>query len=79
MVKKTVEGSIAVAEAILACEPEVAACYPITPSTHITEELAVFYANGQLKEFIPTESEFTSMSACIGASAAGSRTVTVTS
>jgi len=79
MVKKTIEGSIAVAEAIKNCEPDVAACYPITPSTHIAEELANFYANGELKAYIATDSELSSMSACIGASAAGSRTVTVTS
>lgn len=79
MVKKTVEGSFAVAEAVKNCEPDVAACYPITPSTHVAEDLADFYANGELKIFIATESELSSMSACIGASAAGSRTVTVTS
>ncbi|VVC72239.1 Pyruvate synthase subunit PorA [uncultured archaeon] len=79
MVKKTLEGSIAVAEAIRNCEPEVAACYPITPSTHVAEELASFYADGEIKEYITTESELSSISACIGASAAGSRTVTATS
>ena len=79
MARKTVEGSSAVAEAVKNCEPDVAACYPITPSTHVAEELAQFYANGELKSYIATESELSSMSACIGASAAGSRTVTVTS
>lgn len=79
MARKTVEGSFAVAEAVKNCEPDVAACYPITPSTHVAEELANFYANGELKSYIATESELSSMSACIGASAAGSRTVTVTS
>ncbi|MDD5317527.1 MAG: pyruvate ferredoxin oxidoreductase [Candidatus ainarchaeum sp.] len=79
MARKTVEGSFAVAEAVRNCEPDVAACYPITPSTHVAEELANYYADGELKEYITTESELSSMSACIGASAAGSRTVTVTS
>jgi len=79
MVRKTVEGSFAVAEAVKNCEVDVAACYPITPSTHVAEELASFYANGELKSFIATESELSSMSACIGASAAGGRTVTATS
>ena len=79
MVRKTIEGSLAVAEVVKNCEPDVAACYPITPSTHIAEELANFYANGELKAYITTDSELSSMSACIGASAAGSRTVTVTS
>jgi len=79
MAKMTVEGSAAVAQAVKSCEPDVAACYPITPSTHVAEELASFYANGELKSFIATDSELSSMSACIGASAAGSRTLTVTS
>jgi len=79
MVRKTVEGSLAIAESVKNCAPEVAACYPITPSTHVAEALADFYANGELKSYITTESEFTSLSACIGASAAGSRCVTVTS
>lgn len=79
MARKTVEGSFAVAEAVKNCEPDVAACYPITPSTHVAEELASFYANGEIKAYIATEAELSSMSACIGASAAGSRTVTVTS
>ncbi|MFH0713553.1 MAG: pyruvate ferredoxin oxidoreductase [Candidatus Micrarchaeota archaeon] len=77
--KRTIEGSFAVAEATKNCEPEVVACYPITPSTHIAEELAQFYADGKLKQYIAVESEFAAISALIGASATGARTFSTTS
>jgi pyruvate ferredoxin oxidoreductase alpha subunit len=79
MVKKTIEGSIAIAEAVKNCEPDVVACYPITPSTHIAETLAQYYANGEIKSYIATESEFSSISIICGASAAGGRAFTTTS
>ncbi len=79
MVVKTVEGSYAVAETIKNCEPDVVACYPITPSTHIAEDLEKFYADGKLKSFIAVEAEFSAISALVGASAAGARTFTATS
>lgn len=79
MVKKTLEGSFAIAEAVRNCEPDVIACYPITPSSHIAEKLSEFYANGELKSYITTEAEFTSISACMGASAAGGRAFSATS
>ena len=79
MVKKTIEGSIAIAEAVKNCEPDVVACYPITPSTHIAETLAQYYANGEIKSYTATESEFSSISIICGASAAGSRAFTTTS
>lgn len=77
--KKTVEGCAAVAEAIKNCEPGVVACYPITPSSHIAEKLSKYYANGELKDYITTEAEFSSISAIIGGVAAGSRSVSATS
>jgi pyruvate ferredoxin oxidoreductase alpha subunit len=79
MVKKTIEGSIAIAEAVKNCEPDVVACYPITPSTHIAETLAQYYANGEIKSYSATESEFSSISIICGASAAGGRAFTTTS
>lgn len=79
MVRKTVEGSIAIAEAVKNCEPDVVACYPITPSTHIAETLAQYYANGEIKSYTATESEFSSISMICGASAAGGRAFTATS
>ncbi|MEW6328647.1 MAG: pyruvate ferredoxin oxidoreductase [Candidatus Micrarchaeota archaeon] len=79
MALKTVEGSFAVAETVKNCEPDVVACYPITPSTHIAEDLDRMYADGELRNFIAVESEFSAISTLIGASAAGARTFTATS
>jgi pyruvate ferredoxin oxidoreductase alpha subunit len=73
------EGSHAVAEAVRLCRPQVVSAYPITPQTHIVEDLADFVANGRLDaEYITVENEFSALSACIGASAAGSRTYSAT-
>ncbi|MFH1424726.1 MAG: pyruvate ferredoxin oxidoreductase [archaeon] len=77
--KITMEASEAVAEVVANCEPDVVACYPITPSTHIAEHLAQLHADGRIKSYIAVEQEFSSMSACIGAAAAGGRTFTATS
>lgn len=78
--KKLLEGSIAVAEAVKLCGPKVIAAYPITPSTHIPEKLSEFVANGEMDaDFIGVESEHSALSACIGASATGVRTFTATS
>src|SRR6202163_1743562 len=79
MLKQT-EGSLAVAEAVALCRPEVICAYPISPQTHIVEGLGALVKEGQLKncEFINVESEFAALSACIGASAAGARTYTAT-
>lgn len=60
--------------------PDVFPAFPITPSTEIPQYFASFVANGQVDtEFIPVESEHSSMSAAIGASAAGARSLTATS
>lgn len=73
------EGSHAVAEAVRLCRPQVVSAYPITPQTHIVEALAEFVANCQLDaEYITVENELSALSACIGASAAGSRTYSAT-
>lgn len=77
--KKTLEGSAAIAETVKNCNPNVVACYPITPSMHIAEELDKFYVNGEIKKFLAVESEFAALSVLIGASAAGGRTFTATS
>jgi pyruvate ferredoxin oxidoreductase alpha subunit len=75
-----VEVSIALADAVKLCNPDVVAAYPITPQTHIVEHLAELVANGELDaEYIPVESEHSAMSACLGSSAAGARTFTATS
>ncbi len=73
------EGSHAVAEAVKLSRPQVIAAYPITPQTHIVEALADMVANCALDaEYITVESEFSALSACLGASAAGSRTYSAT-
>ena len=75
-----ISGSIAVAEAVALCRPEVIPCYPITPQTHIVEHLSELVKSGALKNctYNNVESEFASMSVCIGASATGARTYTAT-
>jgi pyruvate ferredoxin oxidoreductase alpha subunit len=73
------EGSHAVAEIAKFCRPQVVAAYPITPQTHIVEALADMVANCELDaEYITVESEFSALSACLGASAAGSRVYSAT-
>ena len=73
------EGSHAVAEAVRLSRPQVISAYPITPQTHIVEALADFVANGKLDaEYITVENELSALSACVGASAAGSRTYSAT-
>jgi len=75
-----VEGSYAVAHAVKVCRPDVIPAYPITPQTHIVEELSQFAANGEIGacEYITVESEFSAISALIGASAIGARTYSAT-
>jgi len=74
-----VEGSYAVAHAVKVCKPNVISAYPITPQTHIVEDLAQFHADGDMNcEYMNVESEFSAISALIGASAAGARTYSST-
>lgn len=73
------EVSLAVSEAVKLARAEAVAAYPITPQTHIVEELAQMVADGDLDaEFIMVESEHSAMSACCGTSAVGARTYTAT-
>lgn len=78
--KTILEGSRAVAEIAKLCKPAVIAAYPITPQTVIVEALAKFVADGELKsKYLEVESEFSAISACLGATAAGYRSFTATS
>ncbi len=82
MAHKTIAftGDQATAEAMRQIEPDVVAAYPITPQTEIVMTFAQFVADGKVKtELIPVESEHSAMSACVGAGAAGARTMTATS
>lgn len=73
-------GNRIAAKAAIMAKPEVVAAYPITPQTTLVEAIAEYVARGEFKgEYICVESEHSAMSACIGASAAGSRTFTATS
>jgi pyruvate ferredoxin oxidoreductase alpha subunit len=47
--RKQLEGSAAVAEAIALCRPEVICAYPITPQTHIVEGLGKLVKAGSLE------------------------------
>ncbi len=77
--RKMIEGSRAVAEAVALCRPDVISAYPITPQTHIVEDLSQMVADGQLDaEYIRVESEHSAASACLGAVAAGSRAYSAT-
>jgi pyruvate ferredoxin oxidoreductase alpha subunit len=75
-----VEGSYTVAHAVKVCRPNVISAYPITPQTHIVEDLSQFMADGEIQncEYINVESEFSAISALVGASAAGARTYSST-
>lgn len=74
---KFLEGSKAIAETIKLCRPGVVAIYPITPQTHIIENLAEFKTLGQADfEYLKMESEMAAASAVLGASAAGARVYT---
>lgn len=74
-----VEGSYAVAHAVKVCKPHVISAYPITPQTHIVEDLSQFAADGEMNcEYMNVESEFSAISALIGSSAAGARTYSAT-
>ncbi len=73
-------GGAAAAEALKQINPDVMAVYPITPQTPIIETYSKFKADGEVEtEIIQVESEHSAISACVGASAAGARTVTATS
>lgn len=76
--RKTCLGTSALADAAVSCGVEVCACYPITPTTGLTAGLAKHHANGKIPKYITVESEFSALSALVGASAAGARTFTTT-
>lgn len=57
---KQIEGSLGVAEAVALCRPEIICAYPISPQTHIVENLGAMVKKGTLEdcEFLNVESEF---------------------
>jgi pyruvate ferredoxin oxidoreductase alpha subunit len=78
--KKVLEGSQAVAEAVRLAGVGVISAYPITPQTHIVEELSTYCADGTMNaKFLRVESEHSALAALIGAASNGIRTFTATS
>lgn len=78
--KELLEGSKAIALTIKNIAPDVVSAYPITPQTHIVEDLAKMKANGEVKfEYLRAESEFAAASIILGASATGARAYSATS
>jgi len=78
--EQILEGSRAIALTIKNISPDVVSAYPITPQTHIVEDLAKFKADGIADyEYIRAESEFAAASIILGASATGVRTYSATS
>lgn len=79
-IRERLSGNEAVAHAMKQINPDVFAAFPITPSTEIPQYFSQFVADGEVDtEFVTVESEHSSMSACIGAEAAGARAITATS
>ena len=75
--RKALEGSPAIALTVALCRPQVVAAYPITPQTHIVENIAKLVADGKMDcELVSVESEFSAASLVLGAACAGSRTYT---
>ncbi|MDD5824038.1 MAG: pyruvate ferredoxin oxidoreductase [Firmicutes bacterium] len=78
--KDRMSGNEAVAYALKQINPDVFPAFPITPSTEIPQNFATYVSNGEVDtEFITVESEHSSMSAAVAASAAGARALTATS
>ena len=79
-IRERLSGNEAIATAMRQINPDVFAMFPITPSTEIPQFFAQYVADGKVDtEFICVESEHSSLSACVGAEAAGCRAVTATS
>ena len=79
-IRERLSGNEAIATAMRQIDPDVFAMFPITPSTEIPQYFAGYVAEGKVNtEFICVESEHSSLSACLGAEAAGARAVTATS
>lgn len=74
---EALEGSQAIARTVAHCRPQVVAAYPITPQTHIVENIAKLIADGVFEcEMVSVESEFSAASVVLGAAAAGARAYT---
>ena len=73
-------GSHAASRAVRFASAPAISAYPITPQTHIVEQLSEYCANGTLDaRFLRVESEHSALAALIGAASSGVRTFTATS
>ncbi len=78
--REMLEGSRAIALTIKNIAPSVISAYPITPQTHIVEDLAKLKAEGEASyKYLRAESEFAAASIVLGASATGVRSYSATS
>ncbi|WP_457621399.1 pyruvate ferredoxin oxidoreductase [Persephonella sp.] len=70
-------GNQAAAEAMRQINFDIAAVYPISPQTELMGFFAEYVANGEVDtEMIAVDGEHSAMATCIGAAAAGARTIT---
>jgi pyruvate ferredoxin oxidoreductase alpha subunit len=78
--RELLEGSHAVSSAVAMARPGVICAYPISPQTHIVEDLSTKVRSGDLKDctYLNVESEFAALSVAIGSAATGARTYTAT-
>lgn len=78
--KKVLMGNHAASWAVRLCRVQMISAYPITPQTHIVEELSEMCGDGSLDaKFLKVESEHSAMASCIAASSTGVRCFTATS
>ena len=78
--KEVLLGNHATSHGVKLARTQVISAYPITPQTHVVEELSDMCGSGKLDaKFIKVESEHSAMACVIAASQAGVRTFTATS
>ncbi|MDP8223677.1 MAG: hypothetical protein P9L99_09980 [Candidatus Lernaella stagnicola] len=78
--KKVLMGNHAASWAVMRARVKVISAYPITPQTHIVEELSEICADGRLDaKFLKVESEHSAMASVIAASSTGVRVFTASS
>jgi pyruvate/2-oxoacid:ferredoxin oxidoreductase alpha subunit len=78
--KKVLMGNFAASHGVRLARAQVVSAYPITPQTHVVEELSAMVARKEIDaRFIKVESEHSAMACCIGASIMGARAFTATS
>ncbi len=78
--KKVLMGNHAASWAVQLSRVKVISAYPITPQTHVVEELSEMCADGRLDaKFLKVESEHSAMAAVVASSSTGVRSFTASS